>query len=95
MKNSHRYFKNTDCEYYPCHFAGQNCLFCFCPLYQEPCNGHYDKAKFVREGLRDCSKCVLPHIDNNYDSIIDYFTNPGKDMVWRFTYRPAKGRKKK
>ncbi|MDP6613031.1 MAG: cysteine-rich small domain-containing protein, partial [Candidatus Hydrothermarchaeota archaeon] len=23
------------CEYYPCHFQGQDCTWCFCPFY--PC----------------------------------------------------------
>jgi hypothetical protein len=26
---------NRDCEYYPCHFDGQCCLWCYCPFY--PC----------------------------------------------------------
>lgn len=26
---------NTGCSYYPCHFQGQDCTWCFCPLY--PC----------------------------------------------------------
>ncbi|MCE5296785.1 MAG: cobyric acid synthase [Euryarchaeota archaeon] len=28
--------ENRQCEYYPCHFDGQNCSLCFCPFY--PCN---------------------------------------------------------
>lgn len=27
--------KGTNCEYYPCHFEGQDCTFCFCIFY--PC----------------------------------------------------------
>jgi len=27
---------NKDCEYGPCHYAGQDCTYCFCPFY--PCN---------------------------------------------------------
>jgi len=26
---------NRECKYYPCHFPGQDCTFCFCPFY--PC----------------------------------------------------------
>lgn len=25
----------ADCEYYPCHFEGQDCTWCYCPFY--PC----------------------------------------------------------
>ncbi len=30
-----RYGPNYECKYYPCHFEGQDCSFCFCPFY--PC----------------------------------------------------------
>ncbi len=30
-----RYGPNYECRYYPCHFEGQDCTFCFCPFY--PC----------------------------------------------------------
>ena len=37
MENSHRYFRNVDCAYFPCHEVKNpeefNCLFCYCPLY--------------------------------------------------------------
>jgi len=28
--------QKKDCSYYPCHFDGQDCTWCFCPFY--PCN---------------------------------------------------------
>ncbi|MFQ5800642.1 MAG: aminotransferase class I/II-fold pyridoxal phosphate-dependent enzyme [Candidatus Hydrothermarchaeales archaeon] len=33
-----------DCEYYPCHFKGQDCTFCFCPFY--PCLDE-KRGKFI------------------------------------------------
>ncbi len=31
---SYKFFENKDCEFYPCHkVSEQNCLFCFCQLY--------------------------------------------------------------
>jgi len=27
--------QRKDCKYYPCHFDGQDCTWCFCPFY--PC----------------------------------------------------------
>ena len=29
------YGSNYECKYYPCHFYGQDCTFCYCPFY--PC----------------------------------------------------------
>ena len=94
MRNSSRYFKNTDCEYYPCHFAGQNCLFCYCPLFNHDCRGQYDKMLFMKRGIKDCSKCSLPHIDMNYDTVISKLCGE-TDAVWRRDFVPAKSRKKR
>ena len=37
MKNSYRFYKNSECEYFPCHKIDNtdefNCMFCYCPLY--------------------------------------------------------------
>jgi Zn-finger protein len=72
MKNGFSYFKNTECEYFPCHKVENdesfNCLFCFCPLYQmEDCSGNFTLTK---EGIKDCSACLIPHNPKNYDYII-------------------------
>ena len=59
---SYRFFRNTDCEYFPCHKGADrekfNCLFCFCPLYAlgENCGGNF---RYTEEGLKDCSNCHL------------------------------------
>ncbi len=34
------------CKYYPCHFKGQDCLWCYCPLY--PCLDPENGGKQVR-----------------------------------------------
>jgi len=67
------FFQHTGCEYFPCHSSSEmdpdsfNCLFCFCPLYeQEDCGGiFYD----LDGGRKDCSLCVLPHKKENYGFI--------------------------
>ena len=36
MKNNSKYFKNSECEYFPCHKVDGdyfNCMFCCCPLF--------------------------------------------------------------
>ena len=52
----------VDCPYYPCHFRGQSCEFCYCPFY--PCRdeklGQWAKGS---NGGRvwNCAKCRLLH----------------------------------
>jgi len=51
-----------DCPYYPCHFAGQRCDFCYCPLY--PCRdealGQWVESSNGRK-VWNCSQCTLLH----------------------------------
>ncbi len=69
-----KFFQHTDCEYFPCHKTGNpdnfNCLFCYCPLYPlgENCGGHFT---YTESGVKDCSKCLVPHCRDNYDKIMD------------------------
>ena len=73
MKNSHSFFENKECQYYPCHkgIAEMNCLFCFCPLYSHvscPGNPVYIECDGVRK--KCCHECDFPHNAENYDEII-------------------------
>jgi adenosylcobyric acid synthase len=56
---------NTSCEYYPCHFKGQNCSLCFCPFY--PCHDP-ELGKMVpsRKGgeVWSCETCLWSHRDD-------------------------------
>lgn len=73
---SYKFFTNKDCEYFPCHKTDNpndfNCLFCFCPLYAlgKNCGGNFS---ILENGIKDCSKCMLPHNKKNYKYIIDKF----------------------
>ena len=66
-------FRNEECEYYPCHEdinqEDFNCLFCYCPLYvlAGKCGGN---PIILEDGTLDCSKCLKPHIKDNYGTII-------------------------
>ncbi len=66
---TYKYFENRNCEYYPCHKGSGhiNCLFCFCPLYRLDCGGNYTYTK----GVKDCSNCLFPHVEQNYDKVIE------------------------
>lgn len=72
MKNSSSFFRNVDCEYFPCHkgkdIENFNCLMCFCPLYaDENCGG---ASVYLENGVKDCSNCIFPHVAENYSKII-------------------------
>lgn len=54
---------DNSCEYYPCHFEGQVCDYCYCPFY--PCED-YELGFWVigRKGnvVWSCIDCHLLHI---------------------------------
>ena len=54
---------NTECDYHPCHYKGQNCSFCYCPFY--PCNdtdlGTSKASKRGNGDIWDCSQCLFNH----------------------------------
>ncbi len=66
MENSHRFFANKACRYYPCHeMKGElNCLFCYCPLYfLKDCGGD---CSFTKKGVKDCSACLKIHEEDGW-----------------------------
>ena len=78
--SSSKFFCNKDCEYYPCHkdIEDINCLFCFCPLYPfKDCKGNYS---LINGSIKDCSECVIPHVEDNYDYIIKRLKKCRKDF---------------
>lgn len=71
-KHSSKFFRNTMCEYFPCHKVDDvdnfNCLFCYCPLHHmADCGGNYET---LPNGIKDCTKCLLPHIPAYYDYVV-------------------------
>ncbi|AKB84339.1 threonine-phosphate decarboxylase CobD [Methanococcoides methylutens] len=54
--------RNT-CEYYPCHFNGQDCTFCFCPFY--PCEDLRTGGKWIDSTtgskVWSCEDCTVIH----------------------------------
>ena len=78
MENSHRFFENRECKYYPCHnmVSPCNCLFCYCPLYHlgDKCGGSF---KYYKE-IKSCVNCHLPHLPEYYDTITAKLKNAPK-----------------
>ena len=54
---------DESCEYYPCHYTGQDCTWCFCPFY--PCEDEEPGGRWVEreDGSRvwGCSTCFWIH----------------------------------
>lgn len=80
MSENYKFFNHSNCEFFPCHKTNDpenfNCLFCYCPLYAlgDKCGGN---PKYTDKGIKDCSKCTLPHKRDNYDYIMGKF----KDII--------------
>ena len=76
MGGHYSFFQNTQCEYFPCHETDApedfNCLFCFCPLYAlgRACGGN---CRYDKNGVKDCSGCLVPHKRENYACITGRF----------------------
>jgi len=74
MENSYKFFKNTECKYYPCHNGVDelNCLFCYCPMYRmDNCPGSYTIIENGDKKIKSCMDCVFPHIPENYEKIME------------------------
>lgn len=56
-------WKKGGCPYYPCHFKGQRCDLCYCPLY--PCEdeklGEWTTGSRSGEKVWSCVPCTLNH----------------------------------
>lgn len=55
-------WKKEGCPYYPCHFQGQRCEYCYCPLY--PCEDESLGEWSVSSGrgkIWSCAPCTLNH----------------------------------
>ena len=69
-----KFCQNRQCEYFPCHTgvteAEFSCLFCYCPLYAlgDRCGGGF---VYTETGIKDCSRCTVPHRKENYDRIME------------------------
>jgi len=62
-------WKMDECPYYPCHFEGQRCDFCYCPFY--PCKdielGDWVESSTGKK-VWSCQRCRLVH----YPEVVDY-----------------------
>ena len=51
---------NRECDYYPCHWDGQYCDFCYCPFY--PCGDSSTGGEWIKgKNVWNCKECTWPH----------------------------------
>lgn len=71
--------KRENCEYYPCHFEGQDCTFCYCPFYS--CQDERGGGKFIpstKSGqVWSCVDCYIPHIPHVVEKIMEGLMEEG------------------
>ena len=73
---AYSFFQHRECEFFPCHKTAHpedfNCLFCYCPLYAlgSACGGNF---KWLENGVKDCSGCLVPHGRGGYAHITEKF----------------------
>lgn len=74
MNNSHKFFENRECEYYPCHKGADvlNCLFCYCPMYHlTDCPGSPSYKDKGDHKIKVCTDCTFPHDPDHYEKIME------------------------
>ncbi len=63
-----------NCAYYPCHFPGQRCDFCYCPFY--PCGdvtlGQQVGSSSKNGTVWNCADCVLLHEPETADYLVKH-----------------------
>lgn len=63
---------NLECEFYPCHEAGGNCTFCYCPFY--PCGDSSTGGWWIKDkGVWGCQDCTWIHEDKTVQCILSRF----------------------
>lgn len=71
---------NTECAHYPCHHHGQNCTFCFCPLY--PCLdselGEHVISRRTGGRVWSCHRCLWIHRDDVSQSLFKIMPEIGE-----------------
>ncbi|MEM2902374.1 MAG: cobyric acid synthase [Candidatus Bathyarchaeia archaeon] len=74
--------QDRSCPYYPCHFEGQDCTWCFCPFY--PCGDERTGGGPLKKSggeVWSCERCVIIHKRSVAEKVLKALS--GK--------RPAKG----
>ncbi len=68
---------NVGCDYYPCHFEGQNCSFCYCPFYpcEDPVMGYFVTSRSGKP-VWSCEDCLFCH----RNEVVDFTFGKVREM---------------
>ena len=82
----------VDCEYYPCHYEGQDCTFCFCPFY--PCEDTRTGGKLIPKStggtVWSCISCRLIHEEKIAEKVlVELMKNKKIKDVWVQVMEPT------
>ena len=65
---------NRNCEFYPCHWDGQYCDFCYCPFY--PCGDSATGGEWIKgKGVWNCTNCHWLHTKETTEYIREPLEN--------------------
>ena len=81
-----------DCEYYPCHFEGQDCTFCFCPFY--PCENTRTGGELLHRStggtVWSCAGCKIIHQGHIAEKVLKELMNAKKtNEAWKRVMEPV------
>jgi threonine-phosphate decarboxylase len=71
---------NLECDYYSCHFEGQDCTFCYCPFY--PCEDERTGGQWIDSSsggkIWSCLYCTVVHEPKIVDGILSILVKEGR-----------------
>lgn len=70
---------NSECEFYPCHYEGQYCDFCYCPFY--PCGDSSTGGEWIKgKNVWNCKNCIWLHNKESVECLRPPFENILEDI---------------
>ena len=76
IKGEIKHGPNRECEYYPCHWDGQYCDFCYCPFY--PCGESSTGGEWIKgKNVWNCKECTWLHEKET----VEYIREPLEDIL--------------
>ena len=65
--------ERRECDFYPCHYDGQYCDFCYCPFY--PCGDSSTGGSWIKgKGVWNCKECTWIHTPEGVNALRAPFT---------------------
>ncbi|WP_432645118.1 precorrin-3B C(17)-methyltransferase [Methanobrevibacter sp.] len=70
---------NRECEFYPCHYEGQYCDFCYCPFY--PCGDSSTGGEWIKgKNVWNCKNCTWLHNKESVECLRPSFEKIFEDI---------------